>query len=160
MSSNRSNVKGEAGNQRVLYPPDNKSKSNPAKETLRFEEHLVWLENQIQMKYGAYSVLIEGTPLPELVHPVWQRPGQSSQPRTTRRSNQSSAREDAKDEQDEEAPDQTGMTLEIYNNRYNAIDREIAERNKTLPLVVGYVISTFSTEFLTYINNNETVKRQ
>ena len=76
MSSNRSNVKGEAGNQRVLYPPDNKSKSNPAKETLRFAEHLTWLENQIQMKYGKYSVLIEGTPLPELVHPVWQRTSQ------------------------------------------------------------------------------------
>jgi hypothetical protein len=45
---------------RILTAPDINTELNPANEILRFSEHLVWLENFIQTKFGEYSMLIEG----------------------------------------------------------------------------------------------------
>ena len=108
---------------RILTAPDINTELNPANEILRFSDHLVWLENFIQTKFGEYSVLIEGNNLPELIHPVWTSASES------------------------------GITLEIFNNQYNEISSRISKRKETLPLVVGAFISTFSSNFLTYINN-------
>ena len=113
---------------RILTAPDINTELNPANEILRFSDHLVWLENFIQTKFGEYSVLIEGNNLPELIHPVWTSASES------------------------------GITLEIFNNQYNEISSRISKRKETLPLVVGAVISTFSSNFLTYINNTASAK--
>ena len=120
--------KTEEGQFRILTAPDSQGKLDQAKEILRFSDHLTWLENFIQTKFGEYSTLIEGNNLPELIHPVWTSESES------------------------------GITLEIFNNQYNEISSRISKRKDTLPLVVGAVISTFSSNFLTYINNTASAK--
>ena len=70
MSSNK-NQKKEEGQSRILYPPDSQGKKDRAKEILRYVDHIIWLENHIQTKFGEFACLIEGQPLPPLVHPVW-----------------------------------------------------------------------------------------
>ena len=166
MSSNK-NQKKEEGQSRILYPPDSQGKKDQAKEILRYVDHIIWLENHIQTKFGEFACLIEGQPLPPLVHPVWVTAEPRPQRNRTGLRSQTNAQASDDASVDENAQSDTatasqvpanGITIEIYNNQYQEIDKQIAKRKELLPQVVGSVIATFSSSFLTHIKNTASAK--